>query len=152
MPCLILSARVDVTAAIAEATVKPVAHIPALDLQAPICVARRGRALKLILKDATAKEAIPDPNLVQVLLDSRRRKKAYLDSDTPKTIGQIAAQEGIDAGDVSRSMQLAFLAPDIVRAILDGRQPVELTATKLSRLERLPLLWDDQRVALNMSS
>ena len=42
-------------------------------------------------------------------------------------------------------MQLAFLAPDLIEAILDGRQSPDLTATKLQRLDRLPLLWDDQR-------
>ena len=64
------------------------------------------------------------------------------------TLSQIAAMDGTDIADVSRSLQLAFLAPDHVGAILDGRQPPELTATKLKRLDKLPLLWEDQRVLL----
>jgi hypothetical protein len=52
-----------------------------------------------------------------------------------------------DVGDVSRSLQLAFLAPDLVKAILDGTQPVGLTCERLKRVD-LPLLWDDQRAAL----
>jgi site-specific DNA recombinase len=43
---------------------------------------------------------------------------------------------------------LAFLAPDIVAAILTGKQPPALTANKLMTDTRLPLDWRDQRVAL----
>ncbi len=42
-------------------------------------------------------------------------------------------------------MKLAFLAPDIVQAILEGRQPVDLTAARLMRLSNLPASWEDQR-------
>ena len=40
----------------------------------------------------------------------------------------------------------AFLAPDIVEAILDGRQPADLTVQKL--LRSLPLAWAEQRQRL----
>jgi hypothetical protein len=40
----------------------------------------------------------------------------------------------------------AFLAPDIVKAILDGRQPLDLTFEKLTR--RLPADWTQQRKQL----
>jgi hypothetical protein len=46
---------------------------------------------------------------------------------------------------VSRILPLAFLAPDIVEAILDGRQPPELTAARLKRMRDLPLDWQQQR-------
>ena len=45
-------------------------------------------------------------------------------------------------------MRLAFLAPDIVAAILAGKRPAGLTANKLMADTRLPLDWRDQRVAL----
>jgi site-specific DNA recombinase len=43
---------------------------------------------------------------------------------------------------------LTSLAPDIVAAILDGRQPPELTANALMANTRLPLEWSAQRAAL----
>ena len=61
------------------------------------------------------------------------------------TVSAIAAAEGANPADVSRSLHLAFLAPDIVSAILGGRHPVHLTATRLRRLDNLPLVWDEQR-------
>jgi hypothetical protein len=91
---------------------------------------------------------MPDANLVRAVLDARRRLALYTDTGEPVTVSEIAAREGADAGDVSRSLQLAFLAPDIVEAILDGRQPASMTATRLRRLDRLPLAWDDQRAFL----
>jgi len=37
------------------------------------------------------------------------------------------------------------LAPDIIEAIIEGRQPTELTANKLVRLKNLPISWANQR-------
>ena len=37
-----------------------------------------------------------------------------------------------------------FLSPDLVETILQGRQPVELSATRLTALD-LPLDWVEQR-------
>jgi len=53
--------------------------------------------------------------------------------------------------DVSRFLPLAFLAPDIVEAILAGRKPVELTSEKLKRLRNLPKSWEEQRQLLGFT-
>ena len=60
------------------------------------------------------------------------------------SINEIAALERIDPSDVGRSLQLAFLAPEIVEAIITGRQPINLTKQRLKRLTALPLAWDQQ--------
>jgi hypothetical protein len=46
-------------------------------------------------------------------------------------------------------MPLAFLAPDIVAAILAGRQPVDLTAETLTKRTDLPLGWGEQKTLLD---
>ena len=48
-------------------------------------------------------------------------------------------------------MALAFLAPDIVEAIRDGRQPIDLTATRLLRMSELPMSWATQRRVLGFA-
>jgi site-specific DNA recombinase len=48
---------------------------------------------------------------------------------------------------VSRVLQCAFLAPDIVEAILDGRQPSNLSLERLTG-SGLPLSWIVQRKQL----
>ena len=52
---------------------------------------------------------------------------------------------GVDA--ISR---LAFLAPDIVEAIVEGRQPGNLTAEAVTRHIEIPLEWRSQKTALNI--
>ena len=49
-----------------------------------------------------------------------------------------------------RLVRLSYLAPDITKAILDGRQPGDLTAEKLLEHSRLPLAWHDQRIVLGL--
>jgi hypothetical protein len=48
-------------------------------------------------------------------------------------------------------LRLSYLAPDITQAILDGRQPSDLTAEKLLEHSRLPLAWLDQRIVLGFA-
>jgi len=43
---------------------------------------------------------------------------------------------------------LAFISPDIAATIVDGRQPVELTANRLKQSLPLPMSWIDQRRVL----
>jgi site-specific DNA recombinase len=58
----------------------------------------------------------------------------------------IAQQTGLNQRYVRRVFECAFLAPDIVEAILDGRQPHDLTVQKLCR--NLPMNWSEQRKRL----
>jgi hypothetical protein len=48
-------------------------------------------------------------------------------------------------------VRLSYLAPDIIQAILDGRQPRNLTPDKLLAHSRLPLAWHDQRTTLGFA-
>jgi site-specific DNA recombinase len=51
---------------------------------------------------------------------------------------------------VSRLIRMAFLAPDIVESIVDGRQPSDLTAQALIRRIAIPLDWRLQKTALDI--
>jgi site-specific DNA recombinase len=73
---------------------------------------------------------------------------AEIKEGNSSSIAELAQRCGVDRTDVGRTIPFAFLAPDIVEAILDGRQPVELTAARLKRVRDLPYSWDDQRCLL----
>jgi site-specific DNA recombinase len=75
---------------------------------------------------------------------------ARLTSGKGITTAELARQDGIDDGEISRVLPLAFLAPDIVEAIVQGRQPITLTATYLKRLKPLPTSWPEQRRVLGV--
>jgi hypothetical protein len=58
------------------------------------------------------------------------------------TIAELAAAEKINSSYVSRVLRLTLLAPNIVEAILDGRQPEEMTLPGL--MEGVPVAWSEQ--------
>jgi ParB-like chromosome segregation protein Spo0J len=55
----------------------------------------------------------------------------------------IARRFGLSDPHVRRLLRFACLAPDIVEAIVEGRQPRTLTVRRL--LQGIPLAWSDQR-------
>jgi hypothetical protein len=61
-------------------------------------------------------------------------------------VKEIAAAKKIKASDFSRVLRLVLLAPDIVEAILDGRQPAEVQSNRL--LKPISPNWKEQRCVL----
>ena len=59
------------------------------------------------------------------------------------TINELAAAEEINSSYVSRLVRLTLLVPQIVEAILDGRQPDDMTLPGL--MEPFPVNWVEQR-------
>ncbi len=109
-------------------------------------IRRRGVEQKVVL-EGKEPQAGKDPELIRVISDAYRWSRMLTDGGLT-TIRDVAKQEQVDEGDVSRSIKLAFLAPEIVEAVLTGNQPVDLTAEKLKRLSRLPIDWAEQKLAL----
>lgn len=64
--------------------------------------------------------------------------------------GSIARATGLDERYVSRIFECAFLAPDTVESILDGRQPANLALENLR--PHLPIEWAAQRHLLECST
>jgi hypothetical protein len=61
------------------------------------------------------------------------------------SIRELAAAEGVDRAYVGRALHLTLLAPDIVEAILDGRQPEGITLPK--PMKPFPVEWGSHRAA-----
>jgi hypothetical protein len=88
-----------------------------------------------------------DPALVKALARAFRYQR-LLGDGRYASITEMAAGEKIDRGYLGRLLRLAVLAPDIVEAILDGRQLLELDLPKL--MEPVTADWDQQRAALRV--
>jgi site-specific DNA recombinase len=115
----------------------------------PIRLRRAGREMVI---DGTNPFAAskPDARLIKLLLKARRFNATLVGSDdVPFTA--LAEREGVSPSYFTRLVRLSYLAPDITHAILDGRQPRDLTAEKLLENSRLPLAWHDQRTALGFA-
>jgi hypothetical protein len=65
------------------------------------------------------------------------------------TINELAAAENINSSYVSRLLRLTLLAPDIVEAILDGRQQEGMTL--LALMEPFPIIWPELRLTAGQS-
>ena len=81
--------------------------------------------------------------IVKALARAFRWRK-MLDTGVHATLEEVARAKGVAPSYVSRILRLTLLAPDMVEAILDGRQPAELQLDDL--LKGFPLEWDGQRV------
>jgi hypothetical protein len=120
-------------------------------LSIPVRLRRSGRAIRMLIEGtdpfATAK---PNARLVKLLIRARRFNAALLDSDGVP-FAALAKREGVSPSYFTRLVRLSYLAPDITEAILDGRQPRDLTADKLLAHSRLPLGWHEQRTVLGFA-
>jgi site-specific DNA recombinase len=100
--------------------------------------------------DGVETGAPPDGALVRLL--TRAHSLARRLATNPNlTLEEAGAAEDMGAPYSARLMRLNFLSPDIVVAILNGRQPAALTANKLMADTRLPLAWAEQRIALGFA-
>jgi len=52
---------------------------------------------------------------------------------------------------LQRLARLAYLAPDIVAAIIEGRHPLRWNSRKLAKIAALPLPWDEHRRLLGIA-
>ena len=85
----------------------------------------------------------PDTNLVKALARAHEWWRRILRGEA-RGIGDIARAEGFNRAYVTRFLCLAFLEPELTKAILEGRQPTELTAKWLIRSAlKIPLIWAD---------
>ena len=109
----------------------------------------RGGRKVIVLPDGTQGHPLPKATIDNTLVKAIARAfrwQAMLDNGTYGCIEDIARAERINGTFVGRIVRLALLAPDIVEAILAGRQPAALTLKVL--MEPLPVEWDRQRECL----
>jgi site-specific DNA recombinase len=115
-------------------------------LTIPARLKRTGIEMRMVVEDGSDPANV-DSSLVRLLLRAHAIRTRLLE-DPSLPLKAIAAGEGISSSYVTRLLRLAFLAPDIVTAILNGRHPPQLTANRLMDDTRLPLDWTAQRELL----
>jgi hypothetical protein len=121
-------------------------EIDTLTIRIPMRLQRRG-GRKLIM---TPEGAVPtlkprrDETLIQALVRAHRWRRR-IESGQAKSMTDLAEHEGVTVAYVCRLLPLTCLAPDIVQAILDGRQPKGLRLAEV--LRNGPLDWNKQWTA-----
>jgi hypothetical protein len=113
-----------------------------LTVRVPFRLVKRGGRKEIQLPDGAPLQRNIDNTLIKAVARAFRWKR-MLETGELATIAELAEREGIAAPYLTRTMRLAQLAPDVVEAILDGRQPRQLTLEALR--QPLPEAWDAQK-------
>jgi hypothetical protein len=108
-----------------------------------------GGGLRLIVpgESGGARTARPNAGLIKAVARARVWYERLLSGEAT-SLQAIAREQGVTPRYVGRLLRCAFLAPEIVDAILQGRQPPQLTLARLCK--NLPLGWADQCKALGL--
>jgi site-specific DNA recombinase len=119
-----------------------------VELTAAAAFTRRGAETKLVLPGLAQQKHSSrcDPLLIKAIARGRAWFEE-LATGNARSLQELAKHDGISRRYIRRLVGLAFLSPQLVEAILQGRQPVELTATRLTELD-LPLGWTEQHKLL----
>ena len=109
----------------------------------PFRLVKRGGRKEMLMPEGASSQHRMDNTLVKALARAFRWKR-ILESGEFTTIAELAEREGIALSYMTRVLRLTLLAPDIVEAILDGRQDQELALARL--LEPFSGDWGAQNV------
>ena len=123
-----------------------------LPLTIPISTVRAGGEVRLLLPPSPRSgNGRHDPALIALIAKAWTARQALM-SSPGISVDEAAARMGLKADYFRVLVRISFLAPDIVVAILEGRQPGMLTRQKLARMTDLPLEREAQRRVLGFSA
>ena len=105
---------------------------------------RRGRAVRLVVtpSEVSPAAAPASPALINVLAQGQRWLEQLMRGEV-SSLRSIAQSVGRSERHVSQVIRAAFLAPDLVEAVLQGRAPAQLTLRQI--MKQLPWDWNEQR-------
>ena len=113
-----------------------------LTVRIPLTIQRRGGARKLVVPSGILPmPAQVDITLVKALARAFRWRR-LLETGRYAAVKDLAAGERVNPSYASRLLRLTLLAPDIVEAILDGRQREGVTLPAL--MQPFPVDWEGQ--------
>jgi site-specific DNA recombinase len=110
---------------------------------------RAGKGVRLVIGNGAAKAI--DDGLASLIARAIATRNMFL-AGRDDSIDAMASRLGVRRDYLAVLVRLSYLSPEIVRAILAGQQPVELTPARLVMLSRnLPHDWQEQRRLLGFA-
>ena len=111
-------------------------------------LARRGRSGRLESSDGKVDDQVGRPDAAVVKAISRAHDwLGRFERGEVASYHELARAEGFTPGYVRSVMQLAFLAPPLVEAFLDGRRRLRGGVVELLN-DSLPLSWQQQHASV----
>jgi hypothetical protein len=126
-------------------------ELDTLTIRIPIRLQRRGGRKLIVTPEgvaAPARKPSRDDTLIKALIRAHRWRRK-IESGRAKSITDLAEQERVTVAYVCRLLPLTCLAPDMVEAILDGRQPKGLRLAEM--LGNGTVAWEEQRADWGLS-
>lgn len=118
-----------------------------IQIHIPMKIKRRGGRKEIIVPESL-QSVMPSRPVYQealvVALARAHRWKEMLESGMYGSIIELASAIGVDRSYMSRLLKFTLLAPDIVEAILDGREPSSFAINRL--IGAVPMGWEEQRI------
>ncbi|MCB1500504.1 MAG: hypothetical protein KDK07_12075 [Bauldia sp.] len=122
-----------------------------MTIRVPLKLRRIGGRKRVVSPPGATAWMPPRPEINSPLLHALVRAfhwQSLLDDGHHASVNELAKTHGMNASYVAAILRLTLLAPDIVEAILDGRQPPTIQLQPLMR-SGIPVAWEEQRGALN---
>jgi hypothetical protein len=127
---------------------RPGLALVALSIEAKL--RRAGKGKRIVIENGA--EAEVNTGLVALISEAFVIRNQLL-SGPDDSIEAMIERRGIARGRLSSLVRLSYIVPDIVRAVLEGRQPIELTPTRLLQMSKsLPHDWKEQRLFLSFTA
>ncbi len=122
-------------------------------IRIPMQLKKRGGRKEIIVPEGLPGTRPSKPSAQEPLVTALARAfwwQELVDSGKYSSISDLAEALGLDRSYVSRIMRLTLLAPDIVEAIVEGRESSGLSLERLVR--RMPVEWEGQRKIFGFAS
>jgi hypothetical protein len=119
-----------------------------MTVRVPMAFTKRGGRKLIVAPDGASTVPSSRPRVDNAMIKALGRAfrwRKLLETGLFATVEEMAAAEKINPSYVSRVLRLTLLAPDIVDAILEGRQPVSMTMAVLMR--PFAVGWGEQMTA-----
>jgi len=127
---------------------KQAQHFKTHQIRVDAQLTRCGKSVRMIVPGDAG---MPARNIDTRLISNIAQSQAWLQkltSGEAGSLGELAVEEGVTGTYLIRTLYKAFLAPDIVRSILDGTQPPHVNLNFIKEHSPLPIDWAEQRALL----
>ncbi len=112
-------------------------------LRVPMTFRKRGGRREIIMPEGMKPEDTASSLKIAVAKAFYWRK--LLDSGKVESISELAKQLNMNLAHVTGLLRATFLAPDIIKSVIDSKEPAGLSTTRL-RDGKFPFLWEEQRI------
>lgn len=108
-----------------------------------IAIVRNGRQVKIVIPPPASREQLPNPSLLKLVAQAFA---ARAEIDKGGSFTEVASRLGCGRENLADMLRTSYLAPSIIQAIIEGRQPANLSRKQLVQTNRIPLGWVSRKL------